>query len=252
MATYSALDSLDRNVFKGLAGLRSLVLIGFKDLRCIERHTLAALTNVESIDLSENGIEEIEPGSFSSLLRLDELYLVKNRLTKCPSLVELAHLHSLFLDDNAIESTDGLHSSGGGEQASVTSRLRILSLAQNKVEELEANAFAGLASLRSLNLSFNKIANMPSDAFCGLCNLQKLDLSGNKISCIVDGQFVDLVNLKLLDLAFLDLKRVDLGGFSEFLNRLMVRKNTLKDASLASALNKIENISLYLIRTDWD
>lgn len=61
--------------------------------------------------------------------------------------------------------------------------LQVLLLAHNHVATLQAEQFAGLASLRLLDLSHNRLRAVPADALAGT-SLERLDLSHNALAVV--------------------------------------------------------------------
>ena len=60
--------------------------------------------------------------------------------------------------------------------------LRFLSLSNNRISQIDANAFKSLTYLEELDLSMNQIEFLDHLVFCQLICLGKLDLSGNPIA----------------------------------------------------------------------
>jgi Leucine-rich repeat (LRR) protein len=80
------------------------------------------------------------------------------------------------------------------------SRLRVLSLMENKIESLDQGAFAMMPSLRHLYLSNNRLVHLKNGTFFNLTRLLMLTLDDNFIKTIEYGVFTDIPNLITLKL----------------------------------------------------
>ncbi len=136
---------------------------------------------INSLDLTQNAIRRIEPGVFTALPGLRELYLPFNALE--------------MLEPEAFK---GLRT------------LKRLNLQCNPIHLLLEGSFAGLGNLQELNLANTNLDILYPGEFAGLDNLRKLDLSGSKITEIQPGTFDGLRNIEEIDLGHLaSLKSLD-------------------------------------------
>ena len=87
------------------------------------------------------------------------MFLCTNKLTRITGLESLASLEVMGLDENQIESLDGVP---------VLPKLREFSIAMNKIENIGIG-LDGLDNLESINMAGNKIGN-----FKELLNLNRL------------------------------------------------------------------------------
>jgi len=138
------------------AGIEDLTGIGY-------------LTNLEELNLGENQISNLAPGTFTDLTSLTSLILTNNQIS-----------------DLAPGTFAGLES------------LMILSLWSNQISDLTTGAFAGLENLTNLYLDNNKIRDLALDTFTNLTNLRTLSLSENQIRDLAS--IANLTNLEGLSL----------------------------------------------------
>ncbi|CAF1267962.1 unnamed protein product, partial [Adineta ricciae] len=91
--------------------------------------------------------------------------------------------------------------------------LRTLDLRNNRLEEIDDDAFDGAESLNELYLSDNNLNSITSNTFNGLKNIQTLMLRTNKLTYIKNDTFVDLETLKTLSLHDNRIKCIAPGSF---------------------------------------
>ncbi|XP_076602623.1 amphoterin-induced protein 3 [Chaetodon auriga] len=108
-----------------------------------------------TLDLSHNGIEQLEGGSFEGLYRLETLRLAHNKLTA--------------IHQGAFRNTSG-------------TLLRHLDLSSNQLRVLEQHYFLDLPGLEELLLFNNRIVHVESRALDGLGSLRKAYLSHNRLT----------------------------------------------------------------------
>ena len=140
--------------------------------------TIADISDVQSLDLSDNGLAELSPGVFNGLTNLQSL--------------NLSNVDSITLQPGALQPGvfNGL------------TNLQELDLQYNDLTKLPPGVFDGLANLRSLDLQYNDLTKLPPGVFDGLANLRSLDLGSNRFTELPPGVFDGLVNLQSLDLRY--------------------------------------------------
>lgn len=121
-----------------------------KLLTSIPEKCFLGLTNLRSINLSNNQLETLPENTFLGLENLQQIYLCKNQLDILPE--------KLF---------SGLP------------KLSTLDLSGNKLDTLPENIFLDLVKLYKLDLSDNNLDSLPRGILLGLMALKKLDLSNN-------------------------------------------------------------------------
>lgn len=137
------------------------------------------ITKLESIFLQQNKISSIN-NVFTNLIRLQDLRLDKNRLTKIEHLSQCQALKSLNLSSNILATLDGLH----GLQ-----NLQELFVSNNNIKSL--TALKGLPLLRELDVSDNQLKSLD-----GIQYLPKLEVLHAEHNQIVHLQFPAYTNSK--------------------------------------------------------
>ncbi|KAM9337151.1 uncharacterized protein ABDE67_018456 [Symphorus nematophorus] len=137
------------------------------------------------------------------------------------------------IQDNAFRSMQGL---------------RILTLSRNKLSSVPA-ATRNLSTLQELDLSGNTITKLGCQDFANLPKLRKLYLYLNSISALQDCVFKDLVNLQILKLQNTQLSKLN-GAFKKPLPKLIqLRLNENKLTAIKcgelDGLQSLQNLSLH-------
>jgi Leucine-rich repeat (LRR) protein len=105
---------------------------------------------------------------------LRKLFLPGNKITRISGLEKLHNLETLWLNENEIETLDGIPP---------LPKLRELNVAMNKIEMI-GTGLDGLDNLEDLNMAGNKVGN-----FKELLNLNRL--SSLKIATFFDPHYGD-------------------------------------------------------------
>lgn len=107
-----------------------------------------------------------------------------------------------------------------------------IDVSQNKVNQIDRNAFEGLQDhLKLLNLSHNLLGEIHSHAFASLKTLRVLDLSHNHIGVLGYGSFQGLPHLTWLDLRGNSLRDLGFPASLPSLDYLLLRDNKLSSVS---------------------
>lgn len=148
--------------------------------------------NIKSIKLSNNFIEVIENGAFTSCRGLTEINLQWNNITALSDgLFSNNHnLQILDLSYNAICSIGN---------ATFASSLMYLNLKHNSLQQINFKLPEGLINLE---LSFNNISFITRDSFSGLTQLETVKLNNNALKTIPFTLFNTNSNLKEIDLSY--------------------------------------------------
>nr|CEF90216.1 TLR5m protein [Coregonus maraena] len=88
-----------------------------------------------------------------------------------------------------------------------------ITIAQNKINQIDRGAFFGLENLQKLNLSHNLIGEIYSYTFDNLPNILELDLSYNHIGALGYHAFTGLPNLQVLDLTGNSIRELGTYGY---------------------------------------
>ncbi|XP_048853713.1 tsukushi-like [Brienomyrus brachyistius] len=176
-------------------------------------------TTLVGLDLSHNGISEVEHGAFAQLRYLESLDLSHNGLgeleegwlTRLPLAdVDLSHnrlreLHLGALATGAhgrpvnVDISDNLLTTVTRDLRAAPPNLQTLSLARNRLTSVPS--LHGVP-LRYLNLDGNPISAISRGSFSGLTDLVHLSLAGlSALSVLHPRSFEDLRSLQVLDLS---------------------------------------------------
>ena len=157
--------------FFGSSGENVTYFVSYGNNLCVAADAFQNCTNLEHLDLNDNGIVSIPPATFRGLHKLNRLDLGRNEL----SLVLSDWFYGL---GNVVE----------------------LNLGRNQLEEIPDNCFEALTSLKELYLDGNKIEVITRATFQNP-ELQKINLRYNKVHRIQAGSFARLSQLTVLDLS---------------------------------------------------
>lgn len=174
--------SLEQLAATNRAAVQRLILRG--NGKTVSAADLAGMPVLETLDLSENALAEV-PEAVYAQKNLEEFYFARNALAKVPvRLGELANLDYINLDDNKLESAEGL-----GQFP----KLMWLRLNGNALKEIPAS-LGTLKHLQRFYASRNQIKEI-GEAVRQWTELEDLVLDGNPISTVPEW-LVDLPKLK--------------------------------------------------------
>ena len=183
-----------------------------------------AMDSLKGLDLTENPIHTIEPSTFSSMHKLQDLFIQGSlhlQSLENGTFRGLRHLRHLRLNNNQISRIEqkafhGLHrleilemnsnrlgepSSGQLHLAYESRTLIQLDLGNNRMHSLPASVMLQHPKLEQLILHYNRISYLADGCLHTLRRLQTLDLSHNNIMELVESSFRGLDALKHLDLS---------------------------------------------------
>lgn len=157
---------------------------------------LAALTNLQELDLHSNQLTGPIPHQLGTLTNLQGLWLYSNQLTGPipPQLAALAKLRELSLRDNQLSGSIP-------PQLGALTNLQGLWLYNNQLTGSIPPQLGAIASLQVLDLRNNQLSDTIPPQLGMLANLQGLGISGNRLSGNVPPQLASLTNLQGLWLA---------------------------------------------------
>ncbi|KAJ8033327.1 Toll-like receptor Tollo [Holothuria leucospilota] len=142
----------------GLNSETNLLSIRNNSIVKLTTASFSHLPNLVSVDLSDNFIQDIEPGTFADFQYLRTLILDGNNLT---------HLDSRSLNVSS-------------------PKFRILHLTSNYISSMANDTFRFVPSLTRLELADNSLTGLPTGIFDNLQNLSYLTVSGNPFNCSCD------------------------------------------------------------------
>ncbi|XP_055492045.1 trophoblast glycoprotein b isoform X1 [Leucoraja erinacea] len=175
---------------------------------------------------------------------------VNRQLSSIPSDIP-AGVERLFITGNSISTL------GAGAFGQRLEHLLNLNLSDNKIESIEALAFASMPSLRQLDLSNNRISTLHPEAFGGAGggvasphSLQELNLSRALLNGSVAEQVSDLLqngslaNLVHLEMSDNDLFYMPARAFSRLTS---LRQLQLRNNSFVSFRDTFQDLNLQLL-----
>lgn len=190
-----------------LAGNR-VAKIGKNDLQF--RH-------LTKLQLSNCSLSDIEPGAFRLTIKLRELQLDDNKLTRLPDLRNVENLIELFLRKNRLTHV-------AMEELGVK-KIRSLSFRFNKITSFNMTG----TSVYSLDLSRNKITRLEDSAFSEQKVMDRLFIHNNKINYISPRAFKGITSLDELFLQRNELRSLPRGLFKGFsIRQLYLFENKLE------------------------
>ena len=202
------LTELPAGVFAGLDELQRL-LLGFNRLTGLREGVFSGLPQLTDLSVQENELSRLPPNVFAGLSRLQELWIYGNDMTELPAgISELVRLEKLIAWGNRLLVLPAGVLSG-------LSNLEVLSLADNRLTQLDRKAFASLTSLLQLDLRTNRLTELPPGLLSNLGTLEFLSLSENRLERLPDGVFDGLDALEHLYLSANILTDLQSGLFSD-------------------------------------
>ena len=177
--SHNQLRELEDFVFEELINLTSLQLHN-NELTALNEYTLSGLVDLKQLNLGHNDIETVHASTFSDNSKLTHLRMHANEIGSLPEEVfsNLTELKLLNLSHNRLEEFPNVFSA--------LSNLRVVTVSENDLTTLPANAFEHNAELTHLYLSGNDISSLPSGAFSGLAKLRSLSLAKNELTAVPD------------------------------------------------------------------
>jgi len=218
-----------------LAGLTRLQILDLSNNQISDISSLACLTGLQILDLSNNQISDIS--SLSSLIELKRLDLVSNKISDA-SLINLPKLESLNLCNNevkgiflnnlsALQTLELPKSTISNISLINTTSLQSFELYSDQISNF---SLSNLTNLVTINLRSKKISNI---SFTKLTNIETLDLSNKQISSV---SLTNLTKLKTLDLSDNQISDISLTNLTK-LKALDLNNNQISDISLTNLMN---------------
>ena len=208
----NALTVIEASSFRGLANLTVLDL-RHNAITHVARGSFASLARLLALKLGSNGLGSAVSadwlGGNSGLGGLQELDLESNSITHLQDgcLRNLPALATLRLSRNAIRAVGAgtfrrpAPASDGGNSsraAPAVPMLAWLSVSDNQITEVHADAFAGLTLLVTLDLTGNRLTRIDPGWFRDLGSLWQLSVQRNMIAALQPGLFSHLGSLEKL------------------------------------------------------
>ncbi|RWS16198.1 uncharacterized protein B4U79_09466 [Dinothrombium tinctorium] len=197
------------------SSVRRLSLTKLKEGKRLTKNDLLGYGghNLEWVDLSGSGMEEIAADAFNVAPSIRSLNLSHNYIERVngDALKPLSRtLQTLDLSDAFATRT--LHCDIFNYLHSVVT----LNLNDNDLQSLSlpSRCFDELRKLKFLSLDFNLLRTIHTDLFRSLPNLAYIFMSYNKLTSIADETFNEMENLLLIDLSYNHIKQIKSNAFS--------------------------------------
>ncbi|XP_060590814.1 G-protein coupled receptor GRL101-like [Ruditapes philippinarum] len=162
------------------------------DIHHIDKQAFYEIQNLLSLDLSSNRIRELSDRVFSRLGHLTYLNLESNfELEKISSTAfkDLKALRNIRISGTNLKKISSFTFSG--------LQLESLDISNNKIEEIEDNAFSN-SLVRKINFEGNNVISFGKFMLNGVTSLQELHTPAFKFCCIVRPSYVPEENCKPL------------------------------------------------------
>ncbi|GAB1600119.1 toll-like receptor 4 [Argonauta hians] len=204
--------------FEKLNGTFALYLIG-TNLQTLEENMFNGI-KLENLSISKNPLTMINKNAFNG--QEDSLKRLTLSTTNTSVQVDFTVLQSLHnletLEIKKFKMNENLNNFTSNN----LSRLKNLSLIENKLHYFSTSAFENLVNLTRLEVRFNGLTEIPlPDKFKYLKNLQHLDLSDNYISKISAENLQENRKLEFLDLSHNSISIIDEFAFKNIENSLL-------------------------------
>ncbi|XP_057337578.1 protein artichoke-like [Microplitis mediator] len=196
----------DGLTLKGAVNLETLSVseVGLQE---IESDAFDSLGKLRQLDVSHNAIHRIFKHTFDSLTNLTELKLDHNDLITMPDLCSLKSLKYLSVSNNKIHSISKLSFCG-------LSKLKVLNLSNNTLNDIVAGSFDELTALEELDLSGNEIVTLPDSWLSAKLNLQSLYLNNNSFESLSSLSLTKNKNLKYVNIGGNPLKLINIKALT--------------------------------------
>ena len=191
-------------------GLKKLT-IDYNNITTLKKDTFLSnkLTSLEILSANNCGILSIEPGTFTGLHNLQQIFLKSNKLRtlKPCTFNGLTNLEYLYLADNKIEVI-------GSDIFMGLVNLRTIVLDYNNIRHIQSNAFSTNVHLNKLSLRSNRKLQISSERlFIDSESLEQLSISGCNISSVSGKTFRNITSLKIVDLSDNNLNSISINVF---------------------------------------
>ena len=234
---------------RSLAGLTQLTQLNLSDNEITDVSALADLTELTVLSLNGNQITDVS--ALAGLTQLTDLHLSNNQITDVSALAGLTQLQELNLQNNQVDDVSALAEltqiteiglrnneiTDVSDLAELT-HLTDLDLGNNQITDV--NALAELTQLTELNLNNNEITDV--SALAELSQLTELNLNYNQITDVSAlAGLTELTGLYLLNNEI-----TDVNGLAELtqLTVLILWNNEITDVGALAGLTQLRRLDL--------
>ena len=199
------ITDLSSGAFKQLGDLENLQFENSDIYRplpqlSLKSGTLAGLTALKTLNITDVGLTQIESGAFQNLTGLIHLLSIRNKVQGLPdSIFATTKLETLILSDMEQIQVSSLTFHG-------LKNLKVFQFSHSKLGTLGSSVFSDMINLEELKLENNELRTLSTETFKGLNNLESLYLKNNNLTTLAYGIFSDLTKLVTLDVTFCDIE----------------------------------------------
>lgn len=209
-------------------------------------HIFEYFPKLQSIDVSDAGIEHIDSTTFDTATHLTSLDMNGSNMSTLQSHL-FSHVNNLTSFDMANSSiiTIQKYAFHG------LSNLKQLDLSNNKIVKLDAEMFQPLSLLETIRLTNNKIQVIDRDLFQHNVKLKWAYFSNNEIIIVDPNSFYNC-QLILLDLGSNQLRDVDMSTMKHLKNLIVTNNRNMTTLIIPPTVNEIhaENNSIAVIHSE--
>ncbi|ODN04661.1 Insulin-like growth factor-binding protein complex acid labile subunit [Orchesella cincta] len=226
--SWNNISKIHSAVFINLFSLRNLNM-SHNSLTDLSGSAFGAVPTLLDLNLDHNNLTTVSNAAFSRMASLRELSVANNRMKKVFQISgslnglnlannEITSLSKAWPTMNALQRLDLSGNQLGGNLPGGAfdnlGALSKISLADNNITEVPADALSTLTTIQYIDLSKNALVNLSRAAFGRLPIVFELLLSQNQINSIEPRAFDGMLQLLHLDLSQNDLKSIPMGAFS--------------------------------------
>lgn len=202
------------------------------------------LSNIKSLDISSNSIQELHRNFFCDFHKLNFLNLSSNQIYNLTNFQFTSTRLSPIPIKNCVFSMSYLILTGNQLNFLPFSffsnfvNLKVLRLNRNSISFIENFVFSNLKQLDMLDLSENKIQNIQPELFDNLQNLRTLNLEKNSMKILPPEILTNLKKLELLNLSsnFLSSNWINFMTFKNLFNLRLLDLSYNKITSLENSI----------------
>lgn len=156
-----------------------ILQISNNKIKKLEPGSFDGVYNLESLSLYNNNLQEIKNGVFRDLGKVKNLNIGMNQIAsiELDAFIDLKSLSELNLAFNNLNTVPNAINNLPREAP-----IKTLHLNNNKLKSLDSSVLSNLNKLETLNLNDNEISSITTNAFSGLANLKELNLKSNYLS----------------------------------------------------------------------
>jgi Leucine-rich repeat (LRR) protein len=242
------ISNIESNSFNGIARSIYAISLMHNHLKEISGYVFsnATFTSLKILALHANEIEHLDAEVYKTLGGLNQLWLSFNKMKVLDEnmFFYMKSLEILTLNNQMIKNL-----SNGNAIFSGLTKLRIVLLSNNSIENLPDYVFNELISLEELDLHANLINKLAEHTFAGLARLKRLNLSVNNIEELSKCTFQSLVSVEDLYIEDNYVYKIEadaFNGISKSLKNLNLTKNYLQFVKNFhfSALAELKSLNL--------